>query len=520
MKLSTSTKSNIVTGMCYLFVLLFVYAAVSKLLDFNTFQNQLGQSPLLSAYAHWVVWAVPISEILIAILLCIGRFRILGLYGFYGLMVMFTAYIIIILNFTSFVPCSCGGVLEELGWTEHLIFNIVFILLSGISILFLSTKKSKTLLKLSILTIFGIIVVTIIFLSSEKQIKRNNAFIRRYMPHPIEKIGEFDLEYNSYYIAGMDDDTIYLGNYNAPLFMMSLDTSLKHANKFQVAIDSMHLPYRRVRISVNPPYFYVGDGTVPVLFIGKISNWRAKVYSYDNAYFTQSVAADSVHIGILTVSSETMSNTFGLMQKGKDSIVTILNTDILEKQTDGTFGTDGILLWNDAHQQFIYTYFYQNSYEVTDRDMSYQFTGKTIDTIRKPVLDIAHYKTMDEYKLGAAKSITVNKQSATYGDYLYIHSDRLGRYEDEEVLQAAGIIDVYNITDNSYVFSFYLYHQAEKKLSEFRIHKDLLVAIVGNRLWLYRLKPEYFYPGSNAKHTVQFQEEDRTPVEKSRSQIK
>ena len=506
--------------MCYLFVLLFVYAAVSKLLDFNTFQNQLGQSPLLSAYAHWVVWAVPVSEILIAILLCIDRFRMLGLYGFYGLMVMFTTYIIIILNFTSFVPCSCGGVLEKLGWTEHLIFNIVFIVLSGISILFLSVKKSKTLLKLSVLTILSIIVVTIIFLSSEKQIKRNNAFIRRYMPHPIEKIGEYDLEYNSYYLAGMDDETIYIGNYNAPLFMMSLDILLKHTNKFQVAIDSMHLPYRRVRISVNPPYFYVGDGTVPVLFRGKIDDWKASVLSYDKAYFTQFVVSDSVHIGITTVSSETMNNALGLMQKVEDSIVTILNTDILEKQTDDTFGSDGILLWSGAHQQFIYTYFYQNSYEVTDKGLSYQFTGKTIDTISRPILDIAHYKTTDEYKLGAAKSIRVNRQSATYGDYLYIHSDRLGRYEEEEVLQAAGIIDVYNITDNSYVFSFYLYHQAGKELSEFLIYKDLLVAIVDNRLWLYRLKPEYFNPGSNTKHTVQFQEEDRTPVEKSRSQIK
>lgn len=519
MKLNAHIKNNIVIVICYLFVLLFVYAAVSKLLDFNTFQNQLGQSPLLSAYAHWVVWAVPISEILIAILLCINRFRMLGLYGFYGLMVMFTTYIVIILNFTSFTPCSCGGVLEELGWTEHLIFNIVFVVLSGISILFLSAKKSKTLLKLFILTIFSIIIVTIIFLSSEKQIKRNNAFIRRYMPHPIEKIGEYDLEYDSYYLTGLDDTTIYLGNYNAPLFMMSLNTSLTQTNEFRVAIDSTHLPYRRVRISVNPPYFYLGDGTVPVLFKGKISEWDASVFSYYDAYFTEFVVADSVNVGITTKSSITRSDALGLLKKTNDTIRVALNHDVLTKQTDGVFESNGILLWNDTHQRFIYTYYYRNSYEVTDKNLSYQFTGKTIDTISRAVLDIAHYAKTDIYKLGG-KSIMVNRQSATYGDYLYINSDRLGRYEGEEVLRSAGIIDVYDITDNTYVFSFYLYHQPDKKLSEFRVYKDLLVAIVDNKLWLYRLKPEYFNSGSNAKHTVQFQEEDRTPVEKSRSQIK
>lgn len=49
-------------------------------------------------------------------------------------MTMFTAYIISILNFASYVPCSCGGVLEKLSWSEHLIFNAVFIVfgLAGI----------------------------------------------------------------------------------------------------------------------------------------------------------------------------------------------------------------------------------------------------------------------------------------------------------------------------------------------------------------------------------------------------
>ena len=124
------TKEIIISCIKYLFVLLFVYAAASKLLDFNTFQNQLGQSPLLSAYAHIISWAVPITEIGIAILIVTKKYHVLGLYGFYIMMVMFTTYIIIILNFTSFTPCSCGGVLEKLGWTEHLIFNIIFIILS------------------------------------------------------------------------------------------------------------------------------------------------------------------------------------------------------------------------------------------------------------------------------------------------------------------------------------------------------------------------------------------------------
>ncbi len=180
-------KEIVVKTLCYLCILLFVYAAVSKWLDFETFQNQLGQSPLLSAYANIIVWAIPISEIAIAVLLCFKQSRLLGLYKFYGLMIMFTAYIIIILNFTSYTPCSCGGVLEKLGWIEHLYFNLAFIILSALSILHLSSNKKSTYIKLLLLMGIGSLVVCIMFLSSEKQIKQNNAFIRRYMLTQLKK---------------------------------------------------------------------------------------------------------------------------------------------------------------------------------------------------------------------------------------------------------------------------------------------------------------------------------------------
>ena len=104
------TKSNIIQTVVVLNILLFTYAAVSKVLDFPNFQIQLGQSPLLSAFADWVAVAVPLVEFIIVLLLLTNKYRLLGLYGSFALMTMFTAYIVIILNFSSFTPCSCGGI--------------------------------------------------------------------------------------------------------------------------------------------------------------------------------------------------------------------------------------------------------------------------------------------------------------------------------------------------------------------------------------------------------------------------
>lgn len=118
-----------------LFILLFVYAAVVKLLDFEKFVVQVGQSPLLTVFAGSIAWIVPVTEIIIALMLAWGRFRLIGFYCAFSLMVMFTAYIVAILNFSTYIPCSCGGVLEQLGWTEHLIFNLVFVVLAATGVL-------------------------------------------------------------------------------------------------------------------------------------------------------------------------------------------------------------------------------------------------------------------------------------------------------------------------------------------------------------------------------------------------
>jgi hypothetical protein len=122
---------------------LVVYAATSKLWDFQRFKVQLGQSPVLTAYVEWVAWSVPLTEYILALLLLIDTTRKKALFGFLGLMTMFTTYIVLVLNFSDYVPCSCGGVLEDLGWTEHVLFNLFFMIAAIIAILQLESRSIK-----------------------------------------------------------------------------------------------------------------------------------------------------------------------------------------------------------------------------------------------------------------------------------------------------------------------------------------------------------------------------------------
>lgn len=127
-----------------LLIILFSYAAVSKLIDHENFYVQLGQSPLLTYFAPWLAWTMPIQELGVAVLLLIPKFRATGLYWSYTLMALFTIYIITILNFSSYIPCSCGGILEHMSWTTHLFFNIGFTILTIIAILLKPNINSIT----------------------------------------------------------------------------------------------------------------------------------------------------------------------------------------------------------------------------------------------------------------------------------------------------------------------------------------------------------------------------------------
>lgn len=125
-----------------LFILLFVYAALGKVLDFQKFRVELGKSPILSYLADLVSYSIPAIELLISILLTIKRFRYVALYAAFSLMTMFSAYIIVILNFSSYIPCSCGGVLQNMTWSQHLVFNLIFCVFGTIAILIYPANKT------------------------------------------------------------------------------------------------------------------------------------------------------------------------------------------------------------------------------------------------------------------------------------------------------------------------------------------------------------------------------------------
>jgi hypothetical protein len=125
-------------------ILLFIYAAISKLVVGDIFKNQLYESPLMpETLIPVMVYAIPLVQIFIAIGLTTDNFLQRSLYASFALLLTFTIYLSsLVLFFSNNLPCSCGGILGTLGYAEHIIFN-VFSTLVALAGCLLPTKTYK-----------------------------------------------------------------------------------------------------------------------------------------------------------------------------------------------------------------------------------------------------------------------------------------------------------------------------------------------------------------------------------------
>lgn len=129
-----------------LLILLFLYTSLSKFLDFKSFVDDMNNQPFSNAWTPFLVWFVPCSELLICISLLFERTRMAGFIGSLVLMSLFTIYTIFILsNFFSYIPCSCGGVIRQLTWTQHLIFNLCYVIIAIVGIVLQRRKHFKSI---------------------------------------------------------------------------------------------------------------------------------------------------------------------------------------------------------------------------------------------------------------------------------------------------------------------------------------------------------------------------------------
>lgn len=490
----------------FLFVLLFLYASLSKLLDYQKFTVQIGQSPLLTGFGDFIPWVVIGSEIGVSIMLITPRLRLIGFYAAFSLMVMFTAYIIAILNYSTYIPCSCGGILEELGWTEHLIFNILFTALALLAIVLSkstagrkqfnvetinekSTALNRAWLFVGICFFLSTASVSALMFLSHNIVHHNNSFVRQFPPHVIANQDTCDIEFNSYYLAGGTNNTVYFGNYTAPLHVLTLNAKLEDKQIVDISLNyDSSLTYRFMYLRVDSPRFYMFDGTVPANLRGNVGDWIAERYLNDMAYYADAQAIDESTLVIRTTNSN-KEYVLGIERDGSSDVRLI--EGILEKQIDGRFCVDGMLLYNSDLRSMVYLYYYRNQFLVMNENLEQIKRFNTIDTTSKANIEVVQLSS-SKARTFSSPPLLVNKKSCTWKRFLFVNSGLMARNEDRSIFDGSSVVDVYDILDGSYRFSFYIRNFKGHRLKDFAIYGDRLFCIQDRYVISYSLTSRYF----------------------------
>ncbi|OJV15208.1 MAG: hypothetical protein BGO21_29835 [Dyadobacter sp. 50-39] len=142
-------RQNMLTIITALLIILYSYTALSKLASLQVFRTQLRMQPFPAGLIGPLAVLIPVIELIATALLLRTSTRVYGLYLSAVMMLIFTGYIgLVLLNVFEKTPCSCGGVLQQMGFGSHLLFNLFFLAISLIGIYIIHQMKGGLLSKI------------------------------------------------------------------------------------------------------------------------------------------------------------------------------------------------------------------------------------------------------------------------------------------------------------------------------------------------------------------------------------
>jgi hypothetical protein len=247
----------------------------------------------------------------------------------------------------------------------------------------------------------------------------------------------------------------------------------------------MDLPFTSPVLSVIPPNLYFIDGGIPAVFKGRLGSPKVTLCWKGTNRFSQPQVLNQNTLACRTIDPESRNSELAMVHFGARPRFEI-HRDLLQKQVDGLFDSDGSLNFSSQSANVIYTYLYRNEFIVADTALKLRYRGRTIDTTTHAKIEVAHLPGRGELKLSSPPRI-VNRMSAVDRNLLFVASSLIGRFEDPMLWKRATIIDVYDTAKDDYVASFYIYNIDGKRARAIAVDDSRLYALIGTQLVYYRL---------------------------------
>lgn len=341
-------------------------------------------------------------------------------------------------------------------------------------------KRPVVLLITLFLTSFAIIGA-LAFLSRNITDKKNG-FTRRLIPStlPFRKQVTFPVTINN--IIGSQAGKLYFQGSN-PYVLYTTTLSLDSLKETPLSVP----PEKKIRSGIHMflrgNHLYIACRNLPGIIDYDLDSGKSNIHTLSYFY-----------------SKETnfLKDQFILRAKDRKTkdpvfIKLNLNTDTIReedhfstKNGSSNFPTDGILNYDATTHLACYSYFYQNGFICMDTNLNIQFKARTIDTITKREIKVAHIGTSLTMKQPPQ---LVNRISSVWAGKLYLESMLKADNELPSDFAENTVIDAYSLTNGNYIASFYIPRYKGNKLYQFSVIDNKLYAVYGKTVVVYDLPP-------------------------------
>lgn len=130
-------------------------------------------------------------------------------------------------------------------------------------------KLKLTILFICVLFCTGFVAV--MYERYERERNKKNGFQRKIIAKQVTFRNVFRLGYNTYYLAGIVERHIYLGNLTTPfqLLIIDLKNSKRETTKIKIKKDTI---FKSPVLLVDSPKVYLFDAQLPAIFEGEVKD--------------------------------------------------------------------------------------------------------------------------------------------------------------------------------------------------------------------------------------------------------
>jgi len=341
---------------------------------------------------------------------------------------------------------------------------------------------NKSILTVMLLCSLSIVVVLVLYWQSFPNSAIKNGFDRKVRSVDLRIKNKIVLGDANYDFAGWIDNSLYLRNVDVPFALVEVrENSISDTIRVSYPVTDK---ITTAQIYIDSPFFYLGDLNNYVIYKGNINNWTVQEQVNGPQFFSEYLPVSDSAIVYRTVTSS--KTEYRLVMESVHQFFD--GTGLIQTQIDGLFCTDGMLRFDQMTRSVVYIYFYRNQFIRTNLKLQLLARNRTIDTTSHAKISVAH-NAKDKYASLSSPPYIVNRAVECSEGKLLINSNLIADNESRDTFQSADVIDVYDLTDGGYMFSFYIPRNNGDKLTHFELRENQLFVLRGGTLEIYEPNP-------------------------------